>query len=75
MFEVATGKLPFYDKNYNKLAKMINQNMYKRDLVQTKLSQVIEMCLANDPVKRATVKQIKQHPYWKSEEVVPVLRS
>lgn len=66
MYALLTGTLPFDDESVQILFKKIRSGVYTTpDYLSKSVSQLIEHMLTVDPLKRATVKEIKEHEWFK----------
>lgn len=65
LFAMACGYLPFYDKNNNKLFKLILRNKIEiPSHVPFKIKDLIKKILVTNPQNRITMEQIKSHPVY-----------
>ena len=64
LFAMAVGTLPFYDSNQKRLAQKI---LYGQPVMPSTLSDeladLLTKLLVKDPNERATIQQIKEHPW------------
>lgn len=66
LYALLTGTLPFDDESVQILFKKIRSGVYTTpDYLSKSVSQLIEHMLTVDPLKRATVKEIKEHEWFK----------
>jgi 5'-AMP-activated protein kinase catalytic alpha subunit len=66
LYALLTGTLPFDDESVQILFKKIRSGVYTTpDYLSKAVSQLIEHMLTVDPLKRATVKEIKEHEWFK----------
>lgn len=65
MFELVTGKPPFYTQSLNSLIEMILEKQIP-DVpgVSSDFNKLTLLLLEKDPVKRITFEEIKKHPFF-----------
>ena len=66
MYALLTGTLPFDDESVQILFKKIRSGVYVTpDYLSRPVAQLIEKMLTVDPLKRATIKDIRDHEWFK----------
>lgn len=66
LYALLTGTLPFDDENVQILFKKIRAGVYSTpDYLSRSVAQLIEKTLTVDPLKRATIKEIREHDWFK----------
>ena len=66
LFELATGKPPFYSKSLNQHVRMLlSEPIPIGELPRgSKLASLIEGLLEKDPAKRLRFEEVIRHPFW-----------
>lgn len=66
LYALLTGTLPFDDESVQILFKKIRSGVYSTpDYLSRSVADLIAKMLTVDPLKRATVKEIKEHEWFK----------
>ena len=66
MYALLTGTLPFDDESVQILFKKIRSGVYTTpDYLSKPVAQLIEKMLTVDPLKRATIKEIRDSDWFK----------
>ena len=66
LYALLTGTLPFDDESVQVLFKKIRSGAYSTpDYLSRPVAQLIEKMLTVDPLKRATIKDIREHDWFK----------
>jgi len=66
LYALLTGTLPFDDESVQILFKKIRSGVYSTpEYLSRPVAQLIERMLTVDPVKRATIKDIREHEWFK----------
>lgn len=66
LYALLTGTLPFDDESVQILFKKIRSGVYTTpDYLSRSVAQLIEKMLTVDPMKRATIKDIREHDWFK----------
>lgn len=66
LYALLTGTLPFDDESVQILFKKIRSGVYTTpDYLSRSVSDLIAKMLTVDPLKRATIKDIKDHDWFK----------
>lgn len=66
LYALLTGTLPFDDESVQILFKKIRSGVYVTpDYLSRPVAQLIEKMLTVDPLKRATIKEIREHEWFK----------
>ncbi|KAI3870181.1 hypothetical protein MKX03_025777 [Papaver bracteatum] len=81
LYALLCGALPFDDENISNLLRKINPKLKRREYLPTHLStgasDLIPRMLLVDPIKRITISEIRQHPWFQvylpRNLVVPLL--
>ena len=65
MYELAAGKVPFAQRELNKLIKSITEDPIK-DVpnFSDDFNDLLKRLLAKDPIERITWHELKKHPFW-----------
>lgn len=75
LFLMVCGQLPFDDKNTARLyKKILEDDLAISKLVSPEARDLLKNVLNKDPVKRYSVKQIMEHPWYKGEKLPPQLQ-
>ena len=66
LYALLTGTLPFDDESVQILFKKIRSGVYSTpDYLSRPVANLIEKLLTVDPLKRATIKEIREHEWFK----------
>jgi 5'-AMP-activated protein kinase, catalytic alpha subunit len=66
LYALLTGTLPFDDESVQILFKKIRSGVYTTpDYLSRSVCNLIEKLLTVDPLKRATIKEIRDHEWFK----------
>lgn len=66
LYALLTGTLPFDDESVQILFKKIRSGVYSTpDYLSRPVANLIEKLLTVDPLKRATIKDIREHEWFK----------
>ncbi len=66
LYALLTGTLPFDDESVQFLFKKIRAGVYTTpDYLSRSVANLIEKMLTVDPLKRATIKEIREHDWFK----------
>lgn len=66
LYALLTGTLPFDDESVQVLFKKIRSGVYTTpDYLSRPVAQLVEKMLTVDPMKRATIKDIRDHEWFK----------
>jgi 5'-AMP-activated protein kinase catalytic alpha subunit len=66
LYALLTGTLPFDDESVQVLFKKIRSGVYSTpDYLSRSVANLIEKLLTVDPLKRATIKDIREHEWFK----------
>jgi 5'-AMP-activated protein kinase catalytic alpha subunit len=66
LYALLTGTLPFDDESVQILFKKIRSGIYSTpDYISRPVAHLIEKMLTVDPLKRATIKDIREHEWFK----------
>ncbi len=67
LYALLTGTLPFDDESVQILFKKIRSGVYSTpDYLSRSVAQLIEKMLTVDPMKRATIKDVCEHDWFKA---------
>jgi serine/threonine protein kinase len=68
LFELATGKPPFYTTNLKTLIQLIQESDVPQiPAFSSEFNDFVQLLLTKDPLQRPTWVELKAHPVWKDK--------